>query len=145
MKLEDDKFTLDRLFYGKMWNKMKGKWTNKEEKVWFMEAQKSTQHSYSAKHLPVRAFTIRGPLWSSSIFTSYQPWRDKNWFIFTSNNIGSITQPSCYGAFFKGWHQWQPTLINTNLSMLIEVVRSPYFCTRLSMLTEVVRSPWLFH
>jgi hypothetical protein len=26
-----------------MWNKMKGKMANKEAKVWFMEAQKSTQ------------------------------------------------------------------------------------------------------
>jgi hypothetical protein len=28
--------------------------------------------SHSAKSLPMRDFTIRGPLWSSSIFTSYQ-------------------------------------------------------------------------
>jgi hypothetical protein len=27
-----------------MWDEMKVKWTNKEEKVWFMEAQKWTQH-----------------------------------------------------------------------------------------------------
>jgi hypothetical protein len=26
-----------------MWNEMKEKWTNKEAKVWFMEAQKWTQ------------------------------------------------------------------------------------------------------
>jgi hypothetical protein len=26
-----------------MWDKMKEKWANKEAKVWFMEAQKSTQ------------------------------------------------------------------------------------------------------
>jgi hypothetical protein len=27
-----------------MWNKMKEKWANKEAKVWFVEAQKWTQH-----------------------------------------------------------------------------------------------------
>jgi hypothetical protein len=38
--------------------------------------------SYSTKRLPVRAFTIRGPLWSSSIFTSYQPWKKNNEHIY---------------------------------------------------------------
>ena len=69
--------------------------------------------SYSTKHLPVRDFTIRGPLWSSSIFTSYQPWQNNNESYLHQTILGPLPKPLCYGAFFKGWHQWQLTLINT--------------------------------
>ena len=69
--------------------------------------------SYSTKHLPVRAFTIRGTLWSSSIFTSYQSWQNNNESYLHQTIFGPLPKPFCYGAFFKGWHQWQPTLINT--------------------------------
>ena len=68
--------------------------------------------SYSTKRLPVRAFTIRGPLWSSSIFTSYQPWKNNNESYLHQTLLGPLPKTLCYGSFFKGWHQWQPTLIN---------------------------------
>jgi len=68
--------------------------------------------SYSTKCLPVRAFTIRGPLWSSSIFTSYQPWKKKNESYLHQTILGPLPKTFFYGDFFKGWHQWQPTLIN---------------------------------
>ena len=67
--------------------------------------------SYSAKHLPMRDFTIRGPLWSSSIFTSYQPWQENNESSLHKKNLGPLPKTLCYQAFFKVWHQWQPTLI----------------------------------
>ena len=68
--------------------------------------------SYSTKSLPVRDFTTRGPLWSSFIFTSYQPWKKNNESCLNQTILGPLSKPLCYGAFFKGWHQWQPTLIN---------------------------------
>ena len=68
--------------------------------------------SYSTKRLPVRAFTIRGPLWSSSIFTSYKPWKNNNDSYLHQTILGPLPKTLCYGAFFKGWHQWKPTLIN---------------------------------
>ena len=68
---------------------------------------------YSTKRLPVRAFTIRGPLWSSSIFTSYQPWKNNNESYLHQTLLGPLPKTLCYGSFFKSWHQWQPTLINT--------------------------------
>jgi len=68
--------------------------------------------SYSAKRLPVRDFTIRGPHWISFIFTSYQPWKNNNESYLHQKILGPLPKPLCYGAFFKGWHQWQPTLIN---------------------------------
>ena len=67
---------------------------------------------YSAKHLLVRDFTIRGPFWSSSTFTSYQPWQNNNDSYLHQTILGSLPKPLCYGAFFKGWHQRNPTLIN---------------------------------
>ena len=67
---------------------------------------------YSTKCLPVRAFTIRGPLWSSSIFTSYQPWKNNNESYLHQTILGPLPKPLFYRDFFKGWlHQWQPTLI----------------------------------
>jgi len=68
--------------------------------------------SYFTKHLPVRAFTIRGPLWSSSIFTSYQPWKNNNESYLHQALLGPLPKTLFYGSFFKGWHQRQPTLIN---------------------------------
>jgi len=59
------------------------------------------------------AFTIRGPLWSSSIFDSYQPWKNNNESYLHQTILGPLPNPFFYGTFFKGWHQWQPTLINT--------------------------------
>jgi len=70
--------------------------------------------SYSTKCLPARDFTIMGPLWSSSIFTSYQPWKNNNESYLHQTLLGPLPKPLCYGSFFKGWHQWQPTLINKN-------------------------------
>jgi len=75
--------------------------------------------SYSTKRLPVRAFTIRGPLWSSSIFTSYQPWKNNNESYLHETLLGPLPKPLCYGSFFKGWHQWQRTLINKRDSLAI--------------------------
>ena len=68
--------------------------------------------SYSTKRLPVRDFTIRGPLWSSSIFTYYQPWQNNNESYLHQTILGPLPKPLCYGDFFKGWHHWQPTFIN---------------------------------
>ena len=68
--------------------------------------------SYATKRLPVRDFTIRGPLWSSSIFTSYQPWQNNNESYLHQTLLGPLLKPLCYRSFFKDWHQWKPTLIN---------------------------------
>ena len=73
------------------------------------------EFSYYAKCLPVRAFTIRGPLWSSSIFTSYQPKKENSESYIHQTLLGPLPKPLCCGDFFKGWHQWQPTVINTYL------------------------------
>jgi len=60
----------------------------------------------------MRDFTIRAPLWSSSIFTYYKPWQDNNESYLHPTILGPLPKPLCYRSFFKGWHQRQPTLIN---------------------------------
>jgi len=74
----------------------------------------------------MRAFTIRGPLWSSSIFTSCQPWQGNNESYLNQTILGPLPKPFCYGDFFKRWHQWQPTLINT---IYLECEKSRLQCT----------------
>ena len=73
----------------------------------------------TAKSLTVRDFTIRGPLWSSSICTSFQPWQGNNESYLHQKNLGPLPKALCYQAFFKGWHQWQPTLINKIITYLV--------------------------
>jgi len=57
-------------------------------------------------------FYHKGPLWSLSIFTSYQQWQKNNESYLHQTILGPLPKPLCYVSFFKGWHHWQPTLIN---------------------------------
>ena len=92
------------------------------------------EFSYSTKHLPVRDFTIRGTLWSSSIFTSYKTWQNNNESYLHQTILGPLPKLLCYGAFFKGWHQWQPTLINNNL----RVGRCWFLCDNTYLFINIV-------
>ena len=60
----------------------------------------------------MRDFTIRSPLWTSSIYTYYQPWQYNNNSSLHQTILGPLPNLCATGAFFNGWHQWQPTLIN---------------------------------
>ena len=44
--------------------------------------------------------------------TYYQPWQEDNVWYLNQTKLGPLPKPLCYRDFFKGWHQWQPTLIN---------------------------------
>jgi hypothetical protein len=70
----------------------------------------SLNHNSTAKRLPVRDFTIRGPLWSSSICTSYQPWQENNESSLHQTNYASYANESIFIMY-----QWQ--LIDPSLSM----------------------------
>ena len=96
----------------------------------------------------MRDFTIRGPLWSSSIFTYCQPWQNNNESYLHQKILGPLPKPLCYGDFFKGWHQWQPTLINITHYLILEGMDAIGQATLLAdtMISSLVKPPdviWL--
>jgi hypothetical protein len=55
-----------------MWNEMKAKWINKEAKVWFMEAQKWTQHDPGGyRWPPTYSNWLKTIFWQFTIFSSF--------------------------------------------------------------------------